>query len=215
MRFGLALVTLLLATGSAAAQDGSGPQIEVSVLGGNSPPAGASVRTARLLRDSKTRELLLSVFPAALRFRLELWRAGGLFDDLEASESWEVLVRYDPYSRRFSIFRRGRRASEDVSGLATLEAAEAELEKPYPVALQPARAGQRYYYNVIVDVETLSVSDLNELERWLRGDLQPAVRGRRDPFTALRRGIGTLLSRVLGGETRHYEARTGTFRSAR
>jgi hypothetical protein len=62
-------------------------------------------------------------------------------------------------------------------------------------------------------VESLSVSDLDELQRWLRGELQPAVRGRRSPFSALREGFGTLLSRVLGGETRHFESRSGTFRA--
>jgi hypothetical protein len=71
----------------------------------------------------------------------------------------------------------------------------------------------RYYYNVVLDVETLSVSDLDELQRWLSGELQPAVRGKRAPLSALRRGFGTLLSRVLGGEKRHYEARSGTFRA--
>jgi hypothetical protein len=64
---------------------------------------------------------------------------------------------------------------------------------------------------VVLDIEALSVSDLDELERWMRGELRPAVRGKRAPLSALRRGVGTLLSRVLGGETRHYEARSGTF----
>ena len=90
---------------------------------------------------------------------------------------------------------------------------EAILNEPFPVALKPARAGTRYYYNVVLDVETLSVSDLDELQRWLNGELQPAVRGKRAPLSALRRGLGTLLSRVLGGEKRHYEARSVTFRA--
>ena len=85
--------------------------------------------------------------------------------------------------------------------------------EPFPVALRPDRKGAQYYYNVILDVETLSVSDLDELQRWLNGELQPAVRGKRAPLSALRRGFGTLLSRVLGGEKRHYEARSGPFRT--
>jgi len=212
VRTSLGIALFLLGLGSpASAQTGGGPQIEVSVLGANSPPSGVHVRASRLLRDAKTRELLLSGFPAAMRFRLELWRAGGLFDEMESAAAWEILVRYDPYTQQYSVFRRGNRTTEDISGLPTLQAAEEEIEKTYRVPLSPARPGQRYYYNLVVDVETLSVSDLNELERWLRGDLQPAVRGRRDPFTALRRGIGTLLSRLLGGDKRHYETRTGTF----
>jgi hypothetical protein len=81
------------------------------------------------------------------------------------------------------------------------------------VSLPPRRAGTRYYYNVVVDIEALRVSDLDELERWLKGELRPAVRGKRAPLSALQRGFGTLLSRVLGGETRHYEARSATFRA--
>ena len=200
----------IVAPSIAGAQGRGGPQLEVSVMG-NSPPAGASVRAARLLNDANTRALLENGFPAAMRFRLELWRAGGMFDDLESTVSWEVLVRYDPYSKLYSIYRRGMRAAEDIGSMSTLDLAEVEIARPFPVQLRPARPGTRYYYNVSVDVETLSVSDLDELNRWLRGELQPAVRGKRAPLSALRRGFGTLLSRVLGGDSRHYEARSGTF----
>lgn len=210
---GFALTAASAAIGApsiATAQGRAGPQLEVSVMG-NSPPAGASVRAARLLNDANTRALLQNGFPAAMRFRLELWRAGGMFDDLESTVTWEVLVRYDPYSKLYSVYRRGMRAAEDIGSMSTLELAETEISRPFPVQLRPGRSGMRYYYNVSVDVETLSVSDLDELNRWLRGELQPAVRGKRAPLSALRRGFGTLLSRVLGGDSRHYEARSGTF----
>ena len=210
MRLSLALASFfLILANPAAAQRGA--QLEVSVLGANSPPAGASVRAARMLQDATTRELLVSGFPAALRFRLELWRVGGMFDDLESSTGWQVLVRYDPYTKLYSVYRRDARVTEDIGSMSTLERAEAELERAFSVGLRPTRSGARYYYNVVVDVETLSVSDLDELNRWLKGELQPAVRGKRAPLSALRRGFGTLLSRVLGGDSRHYEARSGTF----
>lgn len=164
------------------------------------------------------RELLANGFPAALRYRLELWRAEGMFDDLESTTDWEVLVRYDPYSQQYSVVRlHGSKEQptrrESVDGLPSLTAAEKVIDEPFPVNLRPGRPGTRYYYNVVLDVETLSVSDLDELQRWLNGELQPAVRGKRAPLSALRRGFGTLLSRVLGGEKRHYEARSTTFRS--
>jgi hypothetical protein len=165
-----------------------------------------------MLSDGKTRELLVNGFPAALRFRLELWREGRFFDNLEAATSWDVLVRYDAYSRTYQIVQRGERETEVPAGFTSVEAVEAALEQPVPKQLSPARSGEPYYYNVSADIESLSVSDLDELQRWLRGDLQPAVRGRRDPVSALRRGFGTLLSRMLGGERRHYEARSVTFR---
>jgi len=204
---------LLLIAAPAVAQ--RGPQLDVAPLAAHSPPSGASVRATRILGDRDMRELLQNGFPAALRFRLELWRVGGLFDDIESATQWEMLVRYDPYAKQYLVVRRqgaGGGALEDFGGFATLEDAESVMQRPFPVALAPRRGGSRYYYNVVLDVETLSVSDLDELQRWLSGELQPAVRGKRAPLSALRRGFGTLLSRVLGGEKRHYEARSGTFR---
>jgi hypothetical protein len=207
----LLLAAWSLLPAEVAGQAGRGaPQLEVTVIG-NSPASGASVRASRMLSHTSTRELLLNGFPAAMRFRLELWRVGGMFDDIESATSWEVLVRYDPYSKLYSVYRRDVQATEDIGSMATLEAVEAQLARPFPVSLRPRRPGARYYYNVTVDVETLSVSDLDELNRWLRGELQPAVRGKRAPLSALRRGFGTLLSRVLGGDSRHYVARSGTF----
>jgi len=180
-------------------------------MASNSPPAGANVRAQRLFYP-ELRELLLHGFPAALHFRLELWRVGGMFDDIESATQWDVLVRYEPYTRSYFMVRqKGEREIESLGPFETLEAVEAEISKPYPQVLQPRRPRARYYYNVVLDVESLSVSDLDELERWLSGELRPAVRGKRAPLSALRRGIGTLLSRVLGGEKRHYEARSGTF----
>lgn len=202
---------VVAAAGSGAEAQGRGPQLEVSVLAANSPPAGASVRAERMLNDANTRALLQNGFPTQMRYRLELWRVGGMFDDLEAATTWEVLVRYDPYTKLYSVYRRGGRAAEDIGSMSTLDRVEQELARPFPVPLRPGRPGARYYYSVSVDIETLSVSDLDELNRWLRGELQPAVRGKRAPLSALRRGFGTLLSRVLGGDSRHYVARSGTF----
>jgi hypothetical protein len=206
----LAALLLILAPPAFAQR---GPRLEVSVLA-NSPPSGAAVVAARLLDDSKIRELLRSGFPAAMTFRLELWRAGGLFDELENTTQWNVFVSYDPYSQQYRAARRhGNELQEDFGEFATLEAAEARIARRYEVRLLPQRAATRYYYNVVLDIESLSVSDLDELQRWLRGELEPAVRGKRAPLSALRRGFGTLLSRLLGGETRHYESRSGTFSS--
>lgn len=208
----LALTFLLIASPALAQR--ATPRLEVALLS-SSPTVGASIRADGLL-DFELQELLRNGFPAAMRFRLELWRVGGMFDEIEGDPvQWNMLVRYDPYTGEYNVVRsQGARFQEDFGGFPTLAAAEAAvLSKPYPVTLQPRRPGARYYYNVVVDVESLSVSDLDELQRWLRGELRPAVRGKRSPLSALREGFGTLLSRVLGGETRHYESRSGTFRA--
>ena len=94
----------------------------------------------------------------------------------------------------------------------TLEDASSALEAPYKTTIPLPKKGQRGYYNLLLDVETLSLSDLDEVERWLRGELKPAVSGKKNPGTAVGRGVRTLVVRLLGGEKRHYEARTGMFR---
>jgi len=92
------------------------------------------------------------------------------------------------------------------------EDAATVAEAPYRVAIDLPKLGQRTYYNLLLDVETLSLTDLDEVERWLRGELKPAVRGQKNPGTALTRGLRTLVVRLLGGEKRHYEARSATFK---
>ena len=85
------------------------------------------------------------------------------------------------------------------------------LGRSYRAVIAPPPAGERSYYVLRVEVRMVSVTDLHELERWLRGELRPAVRGRRNPGTAIERGAGRLLVKLLGGETRRYAARSERF----
>lgn len=205
-----ALLIVVVGTSSAAAQRPD-VQLNLALPAGAVTNEGPSISTANVLADAKTQELLRNGFPAALHYRLELWRKGGWFDDPSGSTQWDVFVSYDPSSQRYQVVRRQGRQLEDFGGFPTLATAEAQLDRGYHVALRPTRRG-RYYYNVSLEIETLSVSDLDALQRWLRGEAQPAVRGRGNPATALRSGLGTLFSRLLGGEKRHFEERSQTFR---
>jgi hypothetical protein len=58
----------------------------------------------------------------------------------------------------------------------------------------------------------LSVGDLEEVERWLKGEAGPATQGKEDAGTALGRGAKTLFTRLLGGQVRRYSSRTTGFR---
>jgi len=171
------------------------------------------VTTTRVLAEGDLRELIRSGFPAELRYRLELWRAGGWFDDLEAVMEWEVVVAYDPATQLYRARRVSSTQNEDLGAFATLTSVQAALERPIRAPLIPSRPGRLYYYNLVLDVEALSVSDLDQLERWLRGELRPAVRGRSNPVNAISSGVRTVVTRVLGGERRHYRRRSGTFRA--
>jgi hypothetical protein len=82
----------------------------------------------------------------------------------------------------------------------------------FSAPISPAKRGQRSYYNLVLEIETLSLTELDEVEQWLRGEVKPAVRGKKNPGTAVSRGVRTLMVRLLGGERRRYEARSGTFR---
>jgi len=174
-----------------------------------SPATGASVATENLLGDAKTQELLRNGFPARVHYRLELWRKGGWFDDRTGTAEWDVLVAYDPTTTLYNVVRRtaDNRLHENFGGFGSLATAESQIGRPFRVGLAPERAG-KYYYNLVIDIQTLTVSDLDALEQWLRG---PSAPTHSNPLKAIRGGVGTLLSRLLGGDKRHYEQRSGVF----
>ena len=173
------------------------------------PPA---VSSAGLLSDASMRDLLANGFPARLHYRLERWASGRWFDDLKAAFEWDVILKYDVLGKKYQVVRVVNRKSESLGEYVAVDSAEGAAQAPFKAGISLPKKGQRGYYNLLLDVETLSLSDLDEVQRWLRGELKPAVSGKRNPGTALGRGIRTLVVRLLGGEKRHYEARTGTFR---
>ena len=179
-----------------------------------SPPAvrGPTIRAVDVLTDGQTRDLLRNGFPARLHFRLELWHAGGFLNALDGRREWDVIVRYDPVHKRFRAARLHDDSVTVIGDFDQFSTLAAAVSAPYPVALAPGRGG-RYYYNAVLDVEMLSLNDLDEVERWLRGELRPAVRGQRNPGGVLGRGLRTLFVRLLGAERRHYEARSRPFRA--
>lgn len=170
-----------------------------------------SVSAVNVLDDRRLEELLHSGFPARLHFKVELWSARGLFDDLRSQAEWDVIVRYNPLERRYSATRIVQDKVISLGSYAQFDSVQQAVARPYrPTVRLPAERG-RHYYIVTLDVAMLSVNDIDEVERWLRGELSPAVRGEHNPGTALGRGAKTLVTRLLGGRSRHYEARSGMF----
>jgi hypothetical protein len=186
--------------------------IDVSLPAAASAPAGPLIRTANVIADRDLQKLLQNGFPANLHYRADLWSRGGFFDDLEASVEWDVLVRYEPLTKTYRVARYMGGRAENLGRFERYEDAQTVVARAYQPPLPARRTRSRQYYIVTLDVEVLSMSDLDEVERWLRGELRPAVRGKRNPGTALGRGISTLATRLLGGEKRRYEQRTETFR---
>jgi hypothetical protein len=100
---------------------------------------------------------------------------------------------------------------QDLGEVASIEAAEQLVRQPYSPPLSPERSGSRYFYLFNAEVSTLQLSDLEAWQRWLKGEAQPAVRGKKNPVGAIQRGLGSLLSRALGGDTQSYERRSRDF----
>jgi hypothetical protein len=171
-----------------------------------------AVSSAGLLSDASMRDLLANGFPARLHYRLERWASGRWFDNLKAAFEWDVILKYDVLGKKYQVVRVVNKKAESLGDYPGTSEAESAVESPYKAAISLPKKGERGYYNLLLDVETLSLSDLDEVQRWLRGDLKPAVSGKKNPGTAVGRGVRTLVVRLLGGEKRHYEARTGTFR---
>lgn len=169
------------------------------------PGTGALVTATNLFADADMRDLVRSGFPASLRYRLELWSATGLFDNLEENVEWEIIVQYDPSAERYNVVSRRGGRIEDLGSYQSLSSAQAVIERPFRTALVPRRAGTRYYYTLALTIEALSVSDMDQLERWLRG-----VRGG-TAASAVGSGIRTLMLRMLGGEKRTFTGKSPSF----
>jgi hypothetical protein len=207
------LLAALTALGAApAAPEQSLPRLEIALpepsRRAGEPPA---VRSVQVLSDRRTRDLLHHGFPARLHYRLELWSTAGWTDDLMDRVEWDVIVRFTPLDRRYTAaWIRGDRVTP-LGTFAQLSEVEAVLERPFRPPMRAPAGRRRVYYALALDVEMLSVNDLDEVERWLRGELRPAVRGERNPGTAITRGLRSLVVGLLGRENRHYEVRSRTF----
>ena len=164
-----------------------------------------------VLATRELRDLLRGGFPARLHFVCELWRDDRLNNRRDNAVEWDMLVRFDQLSRKFEVYRIVGEQASRVGQFETAEEAEAAVEKPFRILNPPLQRGRRYYYDSSLDVEVLSLSDLDEVERWLRGEVRPALRGERNPGTALTRTVRGFFVRLLGGERRHYQTRTATF----
>ena len=157
-----------------------------------------------LLSDRALQDALASGLPLRFHLRVELWERG-VFDRLALAEDLSMALLLDPLDRLYRL--ETARATRVLSSLREVQTAAGTALRP---TLQPPRPG-RYYYLAALEVETLSLSDLDELRRWLRGEVQPAVEGRGSPGRAVERGLRRVVVRVLGIPTRRFETRSGTF----
>jgi hypothetical protein len=170
------------------------------------------VRAQYLLADSRLTSMLASGFPLRMHYRAELWRSrSGWFDAFERAVEWDVVVRHEPLLDQYVVntIMPGRTRENRYTGLATLS--EALDGVAFQIAFRVTERGE-YYYNASLQVSTLSDSDLDELERFLRGDLGPAASEGRDFGDAVGRGATRLLLKLAGLPSVRVDGRSGRFR---
>ena len=195
-----ALAVLALAAGQAAAQN---PSLSVT-LRGRTP----EVHVSRLLADGKFPALMRSGLPLRLHYRLELWRVRGRwFDQFVRDVQWDAVARHDPLADDFVLLRPNGRTSRH----ATVDDLARALEIPYRIPITPGGAG-RFYFVCALAVTTLNDTDVAELERWLRGEMEPAVTGGGSVGDAVARGLQRVLVRIAGLPRLTLQARSPAFR---
>lgn len=196
------LLVLLLAAPSLDAQAGV-PPLGLQVQGND---GSVRVILGEFLDRPGVRQSLDSGLPVRVGIVVELWR-DRFVDALEGRHEWRATILADPLADRYRV-ETGEGVAADLVSLA---GTRAFLQTQLQVPLTPGREG-RFYYLARLEVETLSLSDLEELRRWLQGDVGAAVEGRDEVGGALGRGLRRLLVRALGLPVQRYQTRSATFR---
>ena len=194
---------------SAAAQAVQGVRLTLR-LAADSTPSGSRapvVRSENLLGDGRWLSALRSGLPVRLHYRVEVWRSrGGWFDAFERQAEWDVVLRHEPLLDQYTVLTifSGRVQERRY---ATLDALSAALAFAYQINVRPAVAG-RYYYTASLEISTLSDSDLDELQRFLEGEV---AEGEEGVGNALGRGATRFLLRLAGLPSLRLEVRSSTF----
>lgn len=207
-------MVLLGGTVSAPLQAQTGPVRLLVTLTPDSTPTGARapiVRSENLLgSESRWLAALRSGLPVRLHYRVEVWRSrDGWFDNFAQQVEWDVVVRHEPLLDQYTLLTLvGKRRLE--RRYATLDVLGAALAFAYQVNIRPEEPAG-YYYAASLQVSTLSDSDLDELKRFLAGDLGEAAEGSSGIGDAVGRGTTRFLLRLAGLPSLRLEARSPRF----
>jgi hypothetical protein len=210
---GAIAVAMAAALGAARGDAQTPAAVRLTVRLGDAAPTRSQapvVRSEHLLDDGRWLETLRSGLPVRLHYGVGVWRSrGGWFDAFERQVGWDVVLRHEPLLDQYTVLTVvGGRASE--RRYATVDALSAALAFAYQVSVRPAQPG-RYYYTASLEISTLSDSDLDELQRFLEGDLDDVADGKQGVGDALGRGATRFLLRLAGLPTLRLEVRSPTF----
>jgi len=211
---GLLLGATLLATGPVRAQEVQearpSPQLTIALrrdsAGAPRPPL---IAARHLMADGAFEGALRNGFPVRFAFRLSLWRDAALYDRLIRETDWEAVVVLDPVKNNYRLLRSSG-AVETFNPRRTLDSA---LATPFAVDLEARRnRNDRFYYIATLTIESLSLSELEDVERWLKGDLGHAITSRGDVGNAFSRGARLVMIRLSGLPRRVLETQSEKFR---
>jgi hypothetical protein len=172
---------------------------------------GPIVIARDMLSSERTREPLAAGFPARFHFLVTLWSEDALANSVVRRAEYTVLVDYIAMEKKYQVLQVVNDRPLSLGKFDRVEDAEGAIARPTRVPITAISSRRKLYYRVTLDVEILQLSDFDEVNRWLKGEVAPAIHGDRDPGTALARSVRRLLARVLGGETREFEAKTPPF----
>jgi hypothetical protein len=209
------LAASILAAGAVRAQQAgelprASPRLTIRLARDSSGRLQPPVVTAQhLMADGMFEGSLRNGFPVRFQFRLGAWRDAWPFDKAAGEISWDVLVILDPVTNTYQVLRS---PDSTLTTLPDLRSLDSALAVPFTVDLVPrGRRNERYYFVADLDAESLSISELEEVERWLRGDLGRALTQRGDVGNAFSRGARLALIRLSGLPHRSLQAKTARF----
>ena len=209
----LLLAALALpATPPLAAQGTDAVRLSVTLVPDASRKSGLlpEARVTGLLEDERWTSALLSGLPLRLHYRLELWRSrSSWFDAAVRSIDWDVVVRREPLLDQYSVTTvlLGRTRLQRYPDLASLGTA---LGVAYRIAVRANDKGE-YYYVANLSVSTLSDSDLDEMDRVMRGEAGAATDDNGNVGDAVGRTARRMLLRVAGLPIMRVEGRSESF----
>jgi hypothetical protein len=213
-RLALGLIAALALTAGRSARAQAPASVRLTVrLAADSASSGSRapvVRSENLMGDGRWLAALRSGLPVRLHYKVEVWRSrGAWFDAFERQAEWDVVLHHEPLLDQYTVLTLvGGRVRE--RRYATVDALSAALAFAYQVSVRPAQTG-RYYYAASLEISTLSDSDLDELQRFLEGDLGQVSEGKEGVGDAVGRGATRFLLRLAGLPSLRLEVRSVSF----
>jgi len=142
---------------------------------------------------------LRSGLPARVAIELVLWeQRSGLWDREAARGQWQVSVVFDVVEESYRVFDERGGTLLGTEDLAEVEEFVAGIELWPLCDFEDIRPEREHYLGLSFTIEPLTVEEVRDLERWLRGNVREGARLRDVPGQL----VGVLRSRLgLGGQT--------------